>query len=162
MTQESAALEDEARARHGPRSAVGIGTAVVLALGGVVLGVFGGFLQAWTFPLGGVVVPVGFVLTLGCLVACIRALIHAFDTRKAGIAFFLGWVVSSVLLALPTSEGDIVIARDGLAVAYLFGGVVLGSACANVPARLRPPDATTVPQASGSGAATDPTDQVGP
>lgn len=117
---------------------MGIGTAVVLALGGVVLGLFGGFLQAWTVPVAGLRIPLGLVLVLACLIASIRALIHAFDARRAGAIFFIGWAVISVVLALPTSEGDIVIARDGLAIAYLFSGVVMGSAAANLPARLRP------------------------
>lgn len=117
---------------------LGVPTALVLAFGGVVLGAFGGFLQAWTIPVGDFRLPIGLLLTLACLIACIRAVIHAFATRKAGVAFFIGWAVVSVILALPTSEGDIVIGRTTLAVVYLFGGVVLGSAAANIPARLRP------------------------
>lgn len=124
----------------------GVGTALVLAFGGVILGLFGGFLQAWTVSLGGVAVPVGLVLVLATLVATIRALIHAFDKRRAGVVFFLGWVITSVLLALPTSGGDIVIARDGLAIAYLAIGVIAGSAAANLPARLRPPVSDTQSQ----------------
>lgn len=117
---------------------VGVGTALVLAFGGVILGLFGGFLQAWTVALGGVTVPIGMVLTLATLLAAIRALIHAFDQRRAGVLFFLGWVISSVILAIPSEGGDIVIARDGLAIAYLAIGVIAGSMAANLPARLRP------------------------
>lgn len=127
--------EPSAESSTGTR--LGIGAATVLALGGVVLGVFGAFLQAFTVTVGSRSIPVGAVVLLGCLVACIRALIHTFDTRGAGVAFFLGWVVASVVLAIPTSGGDIVIALTPIAVVYLFAGVVIGSACANVPARLR-------------------------
>lgn len=127
---------DGAAATAAPR--LGVVTAVVLALAGVVLGLFGGFLQAWTVPVLGWAAPVGLVLVLATVVACIRALVHAFGTRRAGVAFFVGWVVVSVLLALPTSEGDIVIAGNPLALVYLFGGVVIGSMAANLPVRLRP------------------------
>lgn len=117
---------------------LGVVTAVVLAFAGVVLGLFGGFLQAWTIPVLGWQAPVGLVLVLATLVAVIRALVHAFGTRRAALAFFVGWVVVSVLLALPTSAGDIVIASSPIALVYLFGGVVIGSMAANLPARLRP------------------------
>lgn len=130
MTQESPSGQDN-------RTRLGVGSAVVLALGGVVLGVFGAFLQAYTVTLGSVAIPVGAVVLLACLVACIRALVHSFESRAAGAAFFLGWVVASVVLAIPTAGGDIVIALTPVAVGYLFAGVVIGSACANVPARLR-------------------------
>lgn len=125
---------------------LGVGSAVVLVFGGVILGLFGGFLQAWTVPVAGIALPVGLVLVLACLLAGIRALIHLFDSRRAGVVFFVGWVVTSVVLAIPTSEGDIVIAPDGLALVYLFVGVIAGSAAANIPARLRPvtPDPTSM------------------
>lgn len=112
----------------------GVGSAVVVAIGGVVVGLFGAFLQAVTVGW----FPVGALLVLSCLVACIRALVHLFDARRAGVCFFLGWVVASIVLALPTAGGDVVIARDGVAMGYLFVGVVIGTACCNVPARLRP------------------------
>lgn len=134
----SADRPDDERARFG------IGTAVVLAVGGVILGLFGGFLQAWTVSVLGFGFPVGLLLVLATLLACIRALIHAFTLRRAGVTFFLGWVVATVVLALPSGEGDIVIARSGWSMAYLFGGVVLGSAAANLPARLRPPAPVTL------------------
>lgn len=122
---------------------LGVGSAIVLVFGGVVLGLFGGFLQAWTVPVAGWDVPVGLALVLACLIAGIRALVHLFDARRAGVAFFVGWVVTSVVLAIPTTEGDIVIAPDGLAIVYLFLGVIAGSAAANLPARLRPVDSST-------------------
>ncbi len=128
------AVDDPALAVEPPH--VGIGTALVLAVGGVVLGLFGGFLQAWTVTVGGIAVPVGLILVLATLVAVVRALVHAFSTRRAGVAFFAGWVIVSVVLAVPTPGGDIVIALNTLALVYLFGGVIIGSMAANLPARL--------------------------
>ncbi|MFN8127077.1 MAG: hypothetical protein U0R64_11290 [Candidatus Nanopelagicales bacterium] len=115
-------------------SRFGVGTAVIVACCGVVLALFGGFLQAvmWGW------FPIGAVVVLGCLVACIRALVHLFDSRRPAIVLMIGWAATSVLLAIPTAAGDIVIARDPVAIGYLFAGVVVGTACCNVPARLRP------------------------
>lgn len=106
---------------------------------GALLGLFGGFLQAVVVRIGSVPVPMGAVLVLACLVAAIRAVIHMFDTRRAGVSLLLGWLASSVLLALPGPGGDVVLTSQPQALGYLFGGVVLGTAAANIPARLRPP-----------------------
>lgn len=136
MTSPEAVPTEEPSKVDGPR--LGAPSAVVLALAGVVLALFGGFLQAWTVTVFGWSAPLGLVLTLATLVVTIRALVHTFQTRRAGVAFFVGWVVVSVLLALPTPSGDIVIAANTLALVYLFGGVVVGSMAANLPVRLRP------------------------
>lgn len=71
-------------------AAFGVGTALVLVFGGVILGLFGGFLQAWSVSVAGIAVPIGWVLVIATLLASIRALIHAFDKRRAGVVFFLG------------------------------------------------------------------------
>lgn len=149
MTEGLAAVAPVDDAPAAPAT-LGVGTALILAFGGVILGLFGGFLQAWTVAVGGVAVPIGLILVLATLLASIRALIHAFDKRRAGVMFFLGWVIVSVILALPTSGGDIVIARDGLAIAYLAIGVIVGSAAANLPARLRPVPAPPTAEPSPS------------
>lgn len=141
--------ESDPASPSGPRpTPLGVGSAVVLVFGGVILGLFGGFLQAWTVPVAGLDLPVGLVLVLACLLAGIRALIHVFNSRRAGVIFFVGWVVTSVVLAIPTAEGDIVIAPDGLALVYLFLGVIAGSAAANIPARLRPVSSAPTPVTS--------------
>jgi hypothetical protein len=117
---------------------------VLVLLAGGVLGLFGGFLQAVAPRIGGVPIPVGAVLVVATLVACIRALIHHYDSRRPGVLLLLGWLVVSVALALPWPGGDVVIGQGAVALGYLFGGVVMASAAANIPARLRPREPSAV------------------
>lgn len=121
---------------------IGIGSAIVLVLTGAVIGLVGGFLQAVTVTVAGIALPVGVVVVVLALIATIRAVIHVFDRRWAGVWVFLGWVVVSALLAYQWPGGDVVIAREPTAMVYLFGGALLASAAANLPARLRPPSAS--------------------
>lgn len=124
--------------------------AVVLVLGGVVLGLFGGFLAAVTVTVSGMELPIGLVVVLATLVSCIRAAVHLFAVRRAGVLFLVGWAVATVALALPGPGGDVAIAANAVAMIYLFGGVIVGTACANVPASLT--DARVVQEeSSGSG-----------
>lgn len=124
-----------------PMVPIGLGFASVsvLLLTGGAIGLFGGFLQALTVQVAGLALPVGAVLVIGTLVASIRAAVHLFDRRLAGVLLLVGWVVVSVLLSVEWPGGDVVISRSAAALVYLFGGVVLASAAANLPARLRPP-----------------------
>ena len=124
-----------------PARRFSVGAAAMLLAAGSGLGFLGGFLQAVSISIGGFAVPVGLVLVAATLVAVLRATIHTFLTRWAGVMVLLGWVATSVALALPGPGGDVVIAANTVAMVYLFGGVVVGTACVNVPARLRPPEA---------------------
>lgn len=129
-------MSDEAPAAVAPSARLTPATAVVLVLGGVVLGLFGGFLSAVTVIVAGIELPIGLVVILAALVSCIRAAVHLFGLRRAGVLFLAGWVVATVALALPGPGGDVVIAANTVAMVYLFGGVIVGTACANVPASL--------------------------
>ncbi len=137
MDSEHTAVDGAGQSPHATRRMTA-GTAVAILLAGALFGFFGGFLQAYFVSVAGFEVPVGLILALATLVAGLRALVHMFDSRLAAIPFLVGWAVTSVALALPGPGGDIVIGANTKAVVYLFGGVVLGTACANVPARLRP------------------------
>lgn len=117
---------------------LGVGTALVLVVGGLVFGVLGAFLQAVTITLGSVTIPVGLVVVLAALLAFLRALVHTFDRRLAAVWFFAGWAIASVASAIPWPGGDIVLGDSTTAKIYLFGGAILASAAANLPARLRP------------------------
>ena len=138
-------LERTSPERATPPTRVGVWTGLALLFSGAVLGLLGGFLQAVRVTVGDVALPIGVVVVLVTLLTCIRAVIHAFDTRRAGILILVGWAAVTVLLALPWPGGDVVLAQEPVALVYLFGGVVLATAAANLPARLRPVDAGAVP-----------------
>ena len=110
---------------------------LLLFAGGVVFGLFGAFISAIVISVGGVDVPVGLVLSFATLFSLLRMVIHLFGVRRAGVILLIGWLAATVLLALPGPGGDVAIASDPIALIYLFGGVIIGTACVNVPARLR-------------------------
>jgi uncharacterized membrane protein len=105
-------------------------------LAGLILGMVGAFLQATSYEIGPVTVPVWAILLLASLATSIRAITIAYGSRKPALAFFLGWLIASAVLSLPLPSGDQVIADGGLQVFYFFGGVVLGSAFVSLPAVL--------------------------
>lgn len=111
---------------------------LALVLTGAVLGLLGGFLQSLTVSLGPVPVPAGALLALAAVIAVIRAVVHGTGTRAAGIAVLAGWALISLALALTWPGGDVVLGRQPVAMGYLFGGAVVVSMAANLPASLRP------------------------
>lgn len=125
--------------RLGPFRAVG------LVLGGVGFAFIGGFLQALTWTAGSVTLPVGLVVVFAALLAFVRALVHRYDRRMAGVWFAAGWLFASIALAVPWPGGDIVLGDNTTAKVYLFGGAVLVAMAANLPARLRPERVAAAP-----------------
>ena len=139
-------LETEALLPEEPKTEVarfGLGPGVVLFLAGTVFGLLGAFLQAVTVSIGDIALPVGLILILATLFASLRMVIHIYGLRRAGVVVLVGWTLATVVLSLPGPGGDVAIPglSEGLggiyAIIYLLGGVVIGTACVNVPAQLR-------------------------
>ncbi len=117
--------------------------ALLLFVSGFILGLFGAFISAITVPVAGINIPVGLVLVFATLFSSLRLVIHVFGLRRAGVFLLVGWLLATVLMALPGPGDDVAIPSDPIAMVYLFGGVIIGTACVNVPARLRRQRATT-------------------
>ncbi|MCH9720006.1 MAG: hypothetical protein K0U60_09080 [Actinomycetia bacterium] len=141
MTVESAdaAVVDSAESRHRPMWPY----ALLLFISGFILGLFGAFISAITVPVVGINIPVGLVLVFATLFSSLRLVIHVFGLRRAGVFLLVGWLLATVLMALPGPGDDVAIPSDPIAMVYLFGGVIIGTACVNVPARLRRKPAAT-------------------
>ncbi len=112
--------------------------ALLLLVSGFILGLFGAFISAIVLPVAGINIPVGLVLVFATLFSSLRLVIHVFGLRRAGVFLLVGWLLATVLMALPGPGDDVAIPSDPIAMVYLFGGVIIGTACVNVPARLRP------------------------
>lgn len=100
---------------------------------GFVFGLIGGFVQEHRFLVGGIEVPWASLLLIAALVAAVRALSLNLETRKAGILFFVGWLVATALMALPNPSGDVVFSADWGTYLYLGGSALLGAAAAAWP-----------------------------
>lgn len=114
-------------------------------LAGLVVGTIGAFLQAARSVIAGVVVPWGTVLMLIAFLLIVRGAVELTQGRWAGWAVVAGWLGATVLFAMEMPWGSLVISAGGRQMAYLLGGVILGSAAATVPAlsRLRRPGPST-------------------
>lgn len=112
------------------------GWLLVLLPAGFGFGVVAGFMQEQRLMIGSVPIPWAAVLLLAALVVTIRALSLNMESRSAGGLFYFGWVVATVLLALPNPSGDVVFTADLSSFAYLLGGGVLGAAVAAWPLML--------------------------
>lgn len=110
---------------------------LLLFASGFVLGLFGAFISAIALSIGGIEIPVGLILMFATLFSSLRMVIHYFVLRRAGVVMLVGWLSATIMLALPGPGGDVAIPSNPIAMIYLFGGVIIGTACVNVPSRLR-------------------------
>ena len=118
--------------------------AVGLIALGLVIGVAGAFVQAHriVLPLGDLAIPWGIVVVWVALLAGVRAGAWALHSRGGAWGVLAGWLAATILLATESPSGDLALSGGTRQLVYLFGGVVLGSAAATLPVRVR-----TVPSA---------------
>lgn len=107
---------------------------------GFVFGLIGGFLQEHRLIINDVDVPWASILVVITLVVSIRALSMNLETRKAGLLFFLGWLIATIFLAIPNPSGDVIFTADIGAMAYLGSATLLGAAAVSWPLFLGLPD----------------------
>ena len=114
--------------------------AVALVLLGAVIGLAGAFVQAQRFlldvPWGQVSVPWGVALVWVALVAAIRAGAWGLGTRWGSWSVLGGWLVMTIVMAAESPSGDMALSGGTRQMAYLLGGVIIGSAAATLPARV--------------------------
>ena len=115
------------------------GWLMALLPAGFVLGLLGGFLQAHRWEIGAVEVPWAALLVVAALVTSIRAASLNLATRMAGGLCYAGWLIATVLLALPNPSGDVVFAEDLWSLGSLLAGSLLGAATAAWPLFLDAP-----------------------
>lgn len=102
-------------------------------LAGLIVGTIGAFLQAARSLVAGVVIPWGTVLVLVAVLLVVRGAVEWTQGRWAGWAALAGWLGATVLFATQMPWGALVISAGGRQMAYLIGGVILGSAAATIP-----------------------------
>lgn len=120
-----------------PRSR--IGTTILAAVVGFLVGLTGGFVQAhrsiWLFDGRYLVIPWGVIIVLVVLVIAIRGMAKVSGLRAAGWLVLAGWLAATVLLALESPSGDIAVSSGLRQWGYLLGGVIIGSMTATLPPR---------------------------
>ena len=107
------------------------------AIVGLLVGLIGAFVQAERFivsvPWGLLVVPWGMVLVIAVLVMVIRGATWLVMSRWGGMVLFLGWIISTIVMAGESPSGDLALSGGGRQWVYLLGGVVLAAAASTFP-----------------------------
>lgn len=111
---------------------------------GAVVSTIAGFAHADRVVLLGIRIPYGLFLSLGICLFTILWLNRAFQTRLAGTAFLVAWVLVTLRMAIESETGDLIFTVTWYSTAYIIAGAVLLSFVAVLPV-LRPA-ANQVPQ----------------
>lgn len=103
-------------------------------LGGL-LGLAGAFVQAARTTVAGVALPWGVALAGLAVVLAARAVSVSAQRRSAGILLSLTWLAVSIMTAITTRSGDLVIQQQPAALTYLIGTTVVLAAVVMLPVR---------------------------
>jgi hypothetical protein len=107
-----------------PLRALGLAGAYLLLF---VLGAMEGLIGSFQFPHSAGGVPVAaLAFCLLILVTCLLAG-AGMGTASAALSVAAGWLVSSLVLSLPTSGGSVVVTNSTAGKWYLYGGTVCAS-----------------------------------
>jgi hypothetical protein len=122
---------------HRPRGpALRLALIALLAIFGGAIGLLGAFVQAdraiLVIASRDLVVPWGLVIVWVALVAAVRAGAWLVMRRWGGWTVLAGWLLVTILMSTESPSGDLALSGGGRQMAYLLGGVVLGSAAATL------------------------------
>ena len=106
---------------------------------GAFVSIIAGFAHADRIVILGIRVPYGLVLSLSICLLTILWLNRQFQTRLAGTAFTVIWVLITLRMAIESGNGDLVFTVTWYSTSYIIAGAVLLSMAAVLPA-MRLPD----------------------
>ena len=106
---------------------------------GAFVSIIAGFAHADRIVILGIRVPYGLVLSLSICLLTILWLNRQFQTRLAGTAFTVSWVLITLRMAIESGNGDLVFTVTWYSTSYIIAGAVLLSMAAVLPA-MRFPD----------------------
>lgn len=112
-------------------------TAALLAsplLGGT-LGLAGAFVQAGRTSIAEVTLPWGVALAAFAVVLTGRAVSVRAQRRSAGLIFALTWLAVTLMTAIPTRSGDLVLQQTPSAMTYVIGTAVILTTVIMLPVR---------------------------
>jgi hypothetical protein len=108
-------------------------TYVVLAVGGLLLGLVGAGLSAVRVTVAGVSIPWGLALTLVALGVGARSAAWLVGRRRAAVAVTVGWMVPTLAFAALSPGGDVLLPDLPRTYAYLLGGVLVSTLASTIP-----------------------------
>lgn len=102
---------------------------------GFFLGLATALIQAIDVDFFGLTVPIGIVLAVLAVVVSIRLVDRAMQSRYAGLALALGWLVATAAGSFRTTAGDVLLQGDSRTLAYFITCGVLGAAAVSWPVK---------------------------
>ena len=99
--------------------------AILLAAIGAAAGIAGAFVHDLSVDIVGIGLPVGLPLALALAAAAHVLAGWVLRSRLAVLAPGAGWLVPVLVLSVPRSEGDLVVAANPAGYLFLLGGSVL-------------------------------------
>jgi len=120
------------------RPAAGAGPGRLLALlglmpAGLLLGLVAAFYPQASTSIGPLDLPWGLLLACTIVAVGIRLAAVLLRSRLAGVLVVLGWLIGSVAAAVPTPDGDLILAADWQTYAYLGASLLLGGFLVALP-----------------------------
>jgi hypothetical protein len=109
----------------------------ISAVVGVFVSTIAGFAHADRIVIFGVRIPYGLFLSLSICFLSILWLTRQFQTRLAGTAFLVSWVLVTLRMATESATGDLIFTVTWYSTAYIIAGAVSLSMAAVLPA-MRP------------------------
>jgi hypothetical protein len=107
---------------------------LISAVVGVFVSLIAGFAHADRIVILGIKIPYGLVLSLSICFLSILWLNRQFQTRLAGTAFLVAWVLVTLRMAIESETGDLIFTVTWYSTAYIIAGAVLLSMAAVLPA----------------------------
>lgn len=132
-------------------------TYVVLAVGGLLLGLVGAGLSALRITIAGVSIPWGLALVLTALGVGARSAAWLLGRRRAAVAVTVGWMVPTLAFTALTPGGDVLLPDLPQTYAYLIGGVLVSTLASTIPL---PPGAREEAEAAMADPAPGPADAL--
>lgn len=100
---------------------------------GAFVSAIAGFAHADRVLFAGIRIPYGLLLALSLCILAILWLNRQFQTRLAGTAFAVIWVLVTLRMGIESSSGDLVFTVTWYSSAYLIAGAILLSMTAVLP-----------------------------
>jgi hypothetical protein len=107
---------------------------LISAVVGIFVSMIAGFAHADRIVILGIRIPYGLALSLSICFLSIVWLNRQFQTRLAGTAFLVAWVLVTLRMAIESETGDLIFTVTWYSTAYIIAGAVLLSMAAVLPA----------------------------
>jgi hypothetical protein len=118
------------------------------AVSSIFVSLIAGFAHADRILIQGIRIPYGLFLALIICVLTILWLNRQFQTRLAGTAFLVTWVLVTLRMAIESTNGDLIFTVTWYSTSYIIAGAILLSMTTVLPVMRLPQKVQQIPPES--------------